>query len=203
MGGSSSKNKEEKEKEIIKKTNTIDIKESTFKKNEDQEFRKEIVSRKSEPLNTQNYPIFQQKRNAPIPMPKQEQKMIYKKVNDDNLELIPTFNQNKDIAKNIQDNLTNNFYQIFYRITNNNKNYNTNNKLTDVINKVNFDFGFQKSIKNDFDKTKSKLLYCSTLTLEEESFINKLNYEEYIINENKYRKQMGKILYKHINEIKN
>ena len=61
---------------------------------------------------------------------------------------------------------------------------------------INSLFGLEKSIKDDFNRTKTNILFCSSLNIDDEKFINRLDYEQYIKDENNYRKMI-------INVIKN
>ena len=103
------------------------------------------------------------------------------------------------MKKKLQEDCKIKFQQILNK--NNNKIVNSNNDLDKLSLKINSDFGLQKSIQDDFLKTKTLLLYCSTLDYEDEKFINSLDYIQYLADEKNYKFVIESIINKNIEEI--
>ena len=93
-----------------------------------------------------------------------------------------------DYFKNINDKDKEELDRINYKYTHSFYNFKANPTLNDqsnlmnVIDKVNSDFGLSQSIQNDFNKMKTCLLYCSNLTADDERFINRLEYYDFMGN---------------------
>ena len=194
MGGSSSKEEEknknknkendnnfsQKENMEIKKTNTLQIKKENIINND---IPIKIHKKVSEPI--------KEKINIEkIILPEE----INKKKKDNNLEITDYFNQYNINSNEINmiNNIRQRYNQIIYEINNQTTKYDDNLKNKEI----NSLFGLEKSIKDDFDRTKTNILFCSSLNIDDEKFINRLDYEQYIKDENKYRKMI-------INVIKN
>ena len=208
MGSSSNKEKNNnKDKEIIK-NNEKKINQENIRNNNiiDKNYKKmesaqHVLGPKYEEINP-NIPIktFQSKISAPIQEKKNIIKNIYEK--DYNLEITDYFNTNNNnisYEKKLQEDCKIKFQQILNK--NNNKIVNSNNDLDKLSLKINSDFGLQKSIQDDFIKTKTLLLYCSTLDYEDEKFINSLDYIQYLADEKNYKFVIESIINKNIEEI--
>ena len=208
MGSSSSKEKNNnKDKEIIK-NNEKKINQESIRNNNiiDKNYKKmesaqHVLGPKNEEINP-NIPIktFQSKISAPIQEKKNIIKNIYEK--DYNLEITNYFNTNNNnisYEKKLQEDCKIKFQQILNKKIN--RIINSNNDLDKISLKINSDFGLQKSIQDDFLKTKTLLLYCSTLDYEDEKFINSLDYIQYLADEKNYKFVIESIINKNIEEI--
>ena len=93
-----------------------------------------------------------------------------------------------DYFENINDKDKEELDRINYKYTHSFYNFKTNPTLNDqsnlmnIIDKINSDFGLSQSIQNDFNKMKTCLLYCSNLTADDERFINRLEYYDFMGN---------------------
>ena len=213
MGSSSSK-KKEKEKEIENEIEKEIIKNNENNTNEDRNKINNVIENNyrridSNPFtyeqkkedNFSNIPIktFESKISAPIQQKKSVLKILDEK--DYNLELTNYFNYNDNISedKNLQESYKIRFQQILNKI--NNRPLNQNNYMININEKINSNFGLQKLIQDDFSKTKTYLLYCSSLDNNDEIFINGLDYKEYLKNEQKYRVIIENIINRNKREI--
>ena len=198
MGGSSSKEEEknknknkesdnnfsQKEKMEIKRTNTPQI-----KKEEENIINKDIpikiIKRVSEPI--------KQKNNIEkIGLLEEINKKNKEEKKDNNLEITDYFNPYNINSNeiNIINNIRQRYNQIIYEINNQMIKYDDNLKNKEI----NSLFGLEKSIKDDFNRTKTNILFCSSLNIDDEKFINRLDYEQYIKDENNYRKMIINII---------
>ena len=73
--------------------------------------------------------------------------------------------------------------------------------LRDIIDKANSDFGLTQLIQNDFNKMKNCLLYCSNLSADDERFINRLEYDDFISNNYRNKDSIINIINKNKNQI--
>ena len=73
--------------------------------------------------------------------------------------------------------------------------------LRDIIDKANSDFGLTQLIQNDFNKMKNCLLYCSNLSEDDERFINRLEYYDFISNNYRNKDSIINIINKNKNQI--
>ncbi len=73
--------------------------------------------------------------------------------------------------------------------------------LRDIIDKANSDFGLTQLIQNDFNKMKNCLLYCSNLSTDDERFINRLEYYDFISNNYRNKDSIINIINKNKNQI--
>lgn len=73
--------------------------------------------------------------------------------------------------------------------------------LRDIIDKANSDFGLKQLIQNDFNKMKNCLLYCSNLSTDDERFINRLEYDDFISNNYRNKDSIINIINKNKNQI--
>ena len=73
--------------------------------------------------------------------------------------------------------------------------------LRDIIDKANSDFGLTQLIQNDFNKMKNCLLYCSNLSTDDERFINRLEYNDFISNNYRNKDTIINIINKNKNQI--
>ena len=211
MGSSSNKEKEKKDKieETIKINNPSENKE--FKKSKSDTIKQPETRENTNRVNpynaineiNKNIPIktFESKVSAPIDQ-KTNIFKIYKE-KDNNLELTNYFNQgNVGLQERyILENIRRRYQQIIYEI--NNKRIDYDDSYDKINLQINSLFGFNKSIKDDFDRTKINILYCSSLNAEDEMFINGLDYNEYIKEEKKYRKLLAKVMKNNLKEIVN
>ena len=138
---------------------------------------------------------YQRYYSGPIPN-YEKNSILYEK--DDNLELTDYFNSNnndnneKDL--NTYYNINKRYEDIKNRINYNNNNSDSERKLSEVNTKVNLDFGFKNKIEEDFKRTKTSILYCSNLSLNDEKYINSLDYNKYIREENQSKNNILKII---------
>ena len=211
MGSSSNKEKEKKDEieETIKINNHSENKE--FKKSKSDTIKEPETLENTNRVNpykeineiNKNIPIktFESKVSAPIDQ-KTNIFKIYKE-KDNNLELTNYFNQgNVGLQERyILENIRRRYQQIIYEI--NNKRIDYDDSYDKINLQINSLFGFNKSIKDDFDRTKINILYCSSLNAEDEMFINGLDYNEYIKEKKKYRKLLKKVIKNNIKEIVN
>ena len=73
--------------------------------------------------------------------------------------------------------------------------------IKQIKEKINTDFGLKQSIKKDFDKMKTCLLYCSNLTSEEENYISKYELYEHLINNFRNKQKILSIINKNKTQI--
>ena len=73
--------------------------------------------------------------------------------------------------------------------------------LRDIIDKANSDFGLTRLIQNDFNKMKNCLIYCSNLSTDDEKFINRLEYDDFISNNYRNKDTIINIINKNKNQI--
>ena len=73
--------------------------------------------------------------------------------------------------------------------------------LRDIIDKLNSDFGLTQLIQNDFNKMKNCLIYCSNLSADDERFINRLEYNDFISNNYRNKDSIINIINKNKNQI--
>ena len=73
--------------------------------------------------------------------------------------------------------------------------------LRDIIDKANSDFGLTQLIQNDFNKMKNCLIYCSNLSTDDERFINRLEYDDFISNNYRNKDSIINIINKNKNQI--
>ena len=73
--------------------------------------------------------------------------------------------------------------------------------LRDIIDKANSDFGLTQLIQNDFNKMKNCLLFCSNLSTDDERFINRLEYDDFISNNYRNKDTIINIINKNKNQI--
>ena len=211
MGSSSDKEKEEKDEkeETNKKNNPSESKECKKSKSDTiKEAETHENTNRVNPYNeineiNKNIPIktFESKASPPI----DQKKNIFKlyKEKDNNLEITNYFNQgNVGLQERyFVENIRRRYQEIIYEINNKRIDYDDNYDRTNL--QINSLFGFNKSIKDDFDRTKINILYCSSLNAEDEMFINGLDYNEYIKDEKKYRKLLAKVIKNNLKEIVN
>jgi len=100
---------------------------------------------------------------------------------DTNLVLTNYFENINDKDKEELDRINYKYTHSFYNFKAN-PTLNDQSNLMNVIDKVNSDFGLSQSIQNDFNKMKTCLLYCSNLTADDERFINRLEYYDFMGN---------------------
>ena len=103
------------------------------------------------------------------------------KYTDTNLVLTDYFENINDKDKEELDRINYKYTHSFYNFKAN-PTLNDQSNLMNVIDKVNSDFGLSQSIQNDFNKMKTCLLYCSNLTADDERFINRLEYYDFMGN---------------------
>ena len=73
--------------------------------------------------------------------------------------------------------------------------------LKQVKEKLNSEFGLMESMKNDFEKMKTCILYCPNLSVEDENFINHLEFYEFLSNNSKNKASILNIINKNKKEI--
>ena len=73
--------------------------------------------------------------------------------------------------------------------------------LKQVKEKLDTEFGFMQSIKNDFEKMKTCFFYCSNLSNEDERFINQLEFYDFLTNNPKNKATLLNIISKNEKEI--
>ena len=56
-------------------------------------------------------------------------------------------------------------------------------------------------MQNDFDKMKTCLLYCPNLNIDDENFINKLEFYDFLINNMNHKESILNIINKNQKEI--
>ncbi len=122
--------------------------------------------------------------------------LLYEK--DDNLELRDYFKSN-DNDNNVEDlntyyNINKTYEDIKNRINYKNNNSNSERELLEINEKINLDFGFKKEIEKDFKRTKTSILYCSSLSLNDENYINSLDYDKYKREESQSKTNILKII---------
>ena len=204
MGGSSSKKKKEEE-EKLNKNNIVNDNQNEEKNNSIKKvISSKIIYEPEKDINP-NVPIktFQSKISEPIIDKKPKYPIFNEK--DYNLEITNYFNSNIFISeeKNIFDNIYHNYQQTLYNIESKgiSTNIKINNSLDEINKKINSYFGLKKSIKDDFDKTKANIVYCSTLTENDEILINMIDYNEYLKDEKKYKNVIKNVINNNINEM--
>ena len=102
--------------------------------------------------------------------------------NEENIfALTGYFDQVNDKEKEELEKINYKFNHTFYQL-NESKDPEEVAFIKQIKEKINTDFGFKQSIKEDFDKMKTCLLYCSNLSSEEENFISKYELYEHLIN---------------------
>ena len=108
----------------------------------------------------------------------------YEDDNEDCLELTNYFNKNAQNENQELEKLNFKFKNYINRRPNLDD---EESILKQIYNKVNSNFGFNQAIQNDFDKMKTCLLYCSNLSNDDESFINKIEYVDLLTNNNAHK----------------
>ena len=73
--------------------------------------------------------------------------------------------------------------------------------IKEIKEKLNSEFGLMYSMKNDFEKMKTCLLYCPNLSNEDEKFINRLEFYDFLRNNHKYKTSILNIINKNEKEI--
>ena len=73
--------------------------------------------------------------------------------------------------------------------------------LKQIKEKLDSEFGFMQSMKNDFEKMKTCFLYCSNLSNEDEIFINQLEFYDFLTNNPKNKATILNIINKNEKEI--
>jgi hypothetical protein len=133
------------------------------------------------------YPNFEKKDNARIPNTK-EVPLKVKHEKDDNLELTDYFISNNydSDSRNKYEKIIQIYNQTLNRI--NNKQYMNDFGLENNNEKINSDFGLKKAIEKDFTGTKSALLFCSSLSEDDEKIINQLEYDTFLKDEKQYKR---------------
>ena len=119
---------------------------------------------------------------------------------DTNLVLTNYFENINDKDKEELDRINYKYTHSFYNFKTN-PTLNDQSNLMNVIDKVNSDFGLSQSIQNDFNKMKTCLLYCSNLTADDERFINRLEYYDFIGNNFSNKQSIVNIIAKNKKQI--
>ena len=200
MGGSSSKKKKKEEEKLNKINKNNDIQK---------EEEKEKNIKKVDSFKNGYQPKIEMELNGPLKtFESRISEQIYDKKpifikKDYNLETTNFFNSNIYILeeKNIKDKIYHKYQQILYNIESKGISENKNNYLDELNKKINSDFGLKKLIKDDFDKTKINILYCSTLTENDEILINMLDYNEYLKDEKKSQNVIKNVINNNIEEM--
>ena len=73
--------------------------------------------------------------------------------------------------------------------------------LKQVKEKLNSEFGLMELIKNDFEKMKTCILYCPNLSVEDENFINHLEFYDFLSNNSQNKASILNIINKNKKEI--
>ena len=119
---------------------------------------------------------------------------------DTNLVLTNYFENINDKDKEELDRINYKYTHSFYNFKAN-PTLNDQSNLMNVIDKVNSDFGLSQSIQNDFNKMKTCLLYCSNLTADDERFINRLEYYDFMGNNFSNKQSIVNIIAKNKKQI--
>ena len=122
----------------------------------------------------------------------------YEDDNEDCLELTNYFNQNSQNENQELEKLNFKFKSYINRRPNLDD---EESILKQIYNKVNSEFGFSQAIQNDFDKMKTCLLYCSNLSYDDESFINKIDYVDLLTNIDATKPSIIDIIRKNSNQL--
>ena len=113
-----------------------------------------------------------------------------------------------DYFDNIFDKDKEDFDKIYYKYThsffnfNNNNNSNEESELKSIREKINSDFGLMKSMQNDFDKMKTCLLLCPSLSMDDENFINKLEFYDFLINNMNHKESILNVINKNQKDVR-
>ena len=113
-----------------------------------------------------------------------------------------------DYFDNIFDKDKEDFDKIYYKYThsffnfNNNNNSNEESELKSIREKINSDFGLMKSMQNDFDKMKTCLLYCPSLSMDDENFIDKLEFYDFLINNMNHKESILNVINKNQKDVR-
>ena len=119
---------------------------------------------------------------------------------DTNLVLTNYFENINDKDKEELDRINYKYTHSFYNFKTN-PTLNAQSNLMNVIDKVNSDFGLSQSIQNDFNKMKTCLIYCSNLTADDERFINRLEYYDFMGNNFSNKQSIVNIIAKNKKQI--
>ena len=205
MGTSSVKENKEKEKENGQSSTTNNI--ETRRRNSFQPFTQPNNNPVSNnPINNNyNQNNFSNSSNqinnykpAPIKtMDRTESAPI--KYTYNNVELTDYFDHIYDKDKEEFDKIYYKYTHSFYNFNNNN--LNEESDLKNIREKINSDFGLAKSMQNDFDKMKTCLLYCPNLNIDDENFINKLEFYDFLTNNMNHKESILNIINKNQKEI--
>ena len=112
-----------------------------------------------------------------------------------------------DYFDNIFDKDKEDFDKIYYKYThsffnfNNNNNSNEESELKSIREKINSDFGLMKSMQNDFDKMKTCFLLCPSLSMDDENFINKLEFYDFLINNMNHKESILNVINKNQKDV--
>ena len=209
MGTTSVKDNKQKEGDIEKENNKENKDESKIIEIRKRDSFKPITQLKDEPLNNNaqnnnNYNLNNYNNNysnninnykAPI---KESAPINY---TYHNLELTDYFD-------NIFDKDKEDFDKIYYKYThsffnfNNNNNSNEESELKSIREKINSDFGLMKSMQNDFDKMKTCFLLCPSLSMDDENFINKLEFYDFLINNMNHKESILNVINKNQKDVR-
>ena len=197
MGSSSSKRKNEEIEELNNNKNK-DLGQENIKKAETFEYKYEPEKE----INGNNKSTqIQSKISEPI----SEIKYITRKMveKDYNLEIKNYFQQNNNCNcedRNTFENIKRRIEQIIKTIKIKKiKNY--INDQADINQKINMNFYFSQYIKDDFEKTKTHILCCSGLNDNDAKLINKLEYNDFLKDEENNKKKILQIINKNTKEI--
>ena len=208
MGASSVKDNKAKEDDIKKENNKENKDESKIIEIRKRNSFKPITQLKDEPLNNNaqnnnnynnNYSNNINNYKAPI---KEIDRADSAPINYTyhNLELTDYFD-------NIFDKDKEDFDKIYYKYTHSFFNFNNNNsneesELKSIREKINSDFGLMKSMQNDFDKMKTCLLYCPSLSMDDENFIDKLEFYDFLINNMNHKESILNVINKNQKDVR-
>ena len=214
MGASSVKDNKAKEDDIKKENNKENKDESKIIEIRKRNSFKPITQLKDEPLNNgargnDNYNLNNYNNNysnninnykAPI---KEIDRADSAPINYTyhNLELTDYFD-------NIFDKDKEDFDKIYYKYThsffnfNNNNNSNEESELKSIREKINSDFGLMKSMQNDFDKMKTCLLYCPSLSVDDENFVDGLEFYDFLINNMNHKESILNVINKNQKDVR-
>ena len=120
---------------------------------------------------------------------------------DDNLELTDYFNSNNhnSDSRNHYEKIIQHYNQTLNRI--NSKEYTNDFGLENTPEKINSDFGLKKAIEKDFTGTKSALLFCSSLSVDDEKIINQLEYDTFLNDEKQYKRLISQKIKSNLKEM--
>ena len=155
-----------------------------------------------QPINSTN----NNENNKPITFPSQHNIIINKPTNvinkykDNNLVLTDYFDQTNDKDKEELDRMNYKYKHSFYEFKTL-QNPKEQLSLIKIREKINSEFGLMQAMKNDFDKMKTCLLYCSNLNGDDESFINRLEFYDFYGNHSKNKEIILTIINKNKNQI--